>query len=293
MPMANGKLKITDLAGLLLFLLVVSSGCESMRHRLAFHRPVAAELCVLAADATKDDIVNHLNDHIGKLYAWRSDDVKITAKQHGVPISMAAKMAVESPRRLRLVVGSLAGNEVDLGSNPERFWFWMRRSDVHGIMTASYDDVEAGKPLGPVPFQPEWLIESLGVIPITSDDFQMSERPGTPRCVALTSDQVTPAGKTVRRTMIVDVGHGTIAEHTLRDASGQLIARALLSQYQRERNGARLPHRIDLHWPDNGVELTLRIGQIEVNPVNVAEQIWEMPSYPDSPVIDLTRFRPR
>ena len=54
----------------------------------------------------------------------------------------------------------------------------------------------------------------------------------------------------------------------------------------------RLPHRIDLHWPDLGVELTMRIGHIEVNPPMISEQTWTMPSPPDSPVIDLTRLRP-
>ena len=127
MPIANGQLKIADVTTLTLFLLLVSSGCESMRHQMAFRRPAPAEPCVLAAEATKDEIVNHLNDHIAKLYAWRSTEVKITAKQWGVPMSMSATMAVESPRKLRLVVGTSLGSVADLGSNPERFWFWMRR----------------------------------------------------------------------------------------------------------------------------------------------------------------------
>lgn len=288
---------VTTMLGLGLLCLTLLPGCAWMRHWMSYS-PRMAEPCVLAPDASASDIVNVLNDNISKLYAWRSTDVHITARQGGVPMTLSAVMAVESSRKLRLRVSSLAGYEVDLGSNPERFWFWMKRGDPHGIMTASYDDVADGKPMGPLPFQPEWLIEALGVIPITAAGLVMHEQPLDPRSgqtarrVAFVGDQVTPQGRTIKRTMVVDACHGVIVEHSLREPSGRLIARAGLSHYQRESNGVRLPHRIDLLWPDSGVELTLRIGAIETNPGMVSEDTWAMPTYPDSPVIDLTRFRP-
>ena len=265
---------------------------------MAFGRHAASEPCGLAPDASAEEIVNALNDNITNVYAWRSTEVKITARQAGVPMLLSAVMAVESPRKLRLIVNSLAGNEVDLGSNPERFWFWMRRGEPHGLMTASHADIADGKPMGPLPFQPDWLIEAFGVIPITAADFTMREKPidpsrgRAPRYVAFVADQVTPQGRTIQRTIVVDACRGLIVEHALREPSGRLIARAVLGHYQREANGVRLPHRIDLIWPDSGVELTMRIGHIEINPPTITEQTWAMPLYPDSPLIDLTRFRP-
>ena len=273
--------------------LLGSPGCSTMRHWMACSQHTAPEPCVLAPDATAEEIVDTLNDNVTKLYAWRSTDVKITARQGGVPIMLSAVMAVESPRKLRLIVRSFASDEVDLGSNPERFWFWMRRGDPHGILTASYDDVADGRPMGPIPFQPDWLIETLGVVPFSAAEFQMREQPGSPtRRVLFVADQVTPQGKRIQRTMLVDACQGVVLEHSLREPSGHLIARALLSNYQREPSGVRLPHRMDLHWPDSGVDLTMRMGHIEVNPAAISEQTWAMPSYPDAPVIDLTRFRP-
>lgn len=265
-------------------------GCSSMRHWMAYSRRAAPEPCVLAPEATSEEIVNVLNDNVTKLYAWRSTDVKITTRN--MP-PLSAVMAVESPRKLRLIVRSLVADEVDLGSNPERFWFWMKRGEPHGILTASYDDVADGRPMGPVPFQPDWLIETLGVVPFAAADFQMQEQPGSqPRRVLFVADQVTPQGQRVQRTMLVDACHGVILEHSLREPSGRLIARATLGNYQLEPSGVRMPHRVDLHWPASGVDLTLRIGNIEVNPGSISEQMWSMPSYPDTPVIDLTRFRP-
>lgn len=273
--------------------LLVLPGCASMRHRLAYSRRAAPEPCALAPEATADEIVNVLNDNVTKLYAWRSTDVKITARQGGVPLTLSAVMAVESPRKLRLIVRSLASDEVDLGSNSERFWFWMKRGEPHGILTASYDDVADGRPMGPIPFQPDWLIETLGVVPFAAADFQMREQPGSPsRRVLFVADQVTPQGQRVQRHMLVDACQGVVLEHSLRDAAGQLIARATLSNYQREPSGVRMPHRVDLQWPASNVDLTLRIGTIEVNPAAISEQTWSMPSFPNTPVIDLTRFRP-
>ncbi len=259
---------------------------------MACSRRAAPEPCVLAPDATSEDIVNVLNDNVTKLYAWRSTDVRIDFRKVGMP-TLNARLAVESPRKLRLIVHSLATDEVDLGSNPERFWFWMKRGEPHGILTASYDDMAEGRPMGPIPFQPDWLIETLGVVPFAASDFQMHEQPGSqPRRVLFVANQVTPQGQRVQRTMLVDAGHGAILEHSLREPSGRLIARATLSNYQLEPGGVRLPHRIDLQWPASGVKLALLIGNIEVNPASISEQTWSMPSYPDTPVIDLTRFRP-
>jgi hypothetical protein len=283
--------------GLILFAasasLLGSSGCSTIKHWMAYCRHAAPEPCVLAPDATAEEIVNTLNENVTQLYAWRSTDVKITARQGGMPITLSAVMAVESPRKLRMIVRSFAADEVDLGSNPERFWFWMRRGDPHGILTASYDDVEDGRPMGPIPFQPDWLIEALGVVPFSASEFQMRElSESQPRRVLFVAEQVTPQGKKVQRTMLVDACQGVVLEHSLRESSGRLIARATLSNYQREPSGVRLPHRVDLNWPDSGVDLTMRMGHIEVNPSAISEQTWAMPSYPDAPVIDLTRFRP-
>lgn len=288
-------LRVWVLSGLWL---LTMTGCASWRHWMAFSPRATAEPCVLAADASSEEIIDALNNNITKLYAWRSTDVKITAKQGGVPMSFSASLAVESPRKLRLIVNSIAGSEVDLGSNPERFWFWMRRGEPHGVMTASYDDLSDGRPIGPLPFQPEWLIAALGVVPWTSSDFTMHEQPAAPRSgndvrhVAFVSEQSTPQGRAVKRTMIVDACHGTIREHSLHDSTGRLVAQVTLSHYQRDPSGVRLPHRVELTWPETGVELSLKIGHIEVNPASVSEQTWSMPSYPDSPVIDLTKFRP-
>jgi hypothetical protein len=234
--------------------------------------------------------MNALNDNVTKLYAWRSTDVKITSR--GLP-PLAAVMAVESPRKLRLIVRSFASDEVDIGSNPERFWFWVRRGEPRGILTASYDDLAEGRPMGPIPFQPDWLIETLGVVPFSAAQFQMREVPGDQsRRVLFVADQVTPQGQRIHRTMLVDACQGVVLEHSLRDASGRLIARAVLGNYQRETGGVRLPHRLDLQWPDSGVDLTLRLGHIEINPTAISEQTWAMPSSAEAPVIDLTRFRP-
>ncbi len=245
----------------------------------------------LPEDATAAEIVNALNDNIATLYAWRSTDVKITVKQAGIPITLSSVMAVESPRKLRLIANSLAGSEFDLGSNHERFWFWMKRGEPHGIMTASYDDLADGRPIGPLPFQPDWLMEAFGVIPISTADFTMHELPGMPQHVAFVANQVSPQGRSFERIMVVDARRGVIVEHALREPAGRLIARAILSQYQREAEGLRLPHHIDLQWPDSGVQLTMQIGHIEINPPIISEQTWTMPSYPDSPVIDLTRIQ--
>ena len=72
-----------------------------------------------------EDVVEHLNRNTDRLHCWRANNVRIRAGKW----SLSGTIAVEKDRHLHLVVNSLRGNEVDLGSNDERFWVWSREME--------------------------------------------------------------------------------------------------------------------------------------------------------------------
>ena len=246
--------------------------------------------CRLVADPPLPDLVAHLNQNIERMASLRASNARIRSSEPGAaPITLSATMAVEAPRNFRLVASSILGSEVDLGSNDEQFWFWMKRAPQGQkyVFTASHDRLAQAQQRFPIPFQPDWLIEALGVIPI--DPSEITYEPGPPGShrATLVAQRVSPGGLPVTKTTVVDTCHGLVLEHGLYNERGQLIARAVLSGHYNDRaTNLPLPRQIDLDWPQAQLKMAITLGPVEVNSVS-APQAWQLPAIPGYPVVDL------
>ncbi|MGE5193749.1 MAG: hypothetical protein ACM3U2_14735 [Deltaproteobacteria bacterium] len=273
------------------FLLAVSAfglsgalpGCAWTRNLCGLQPPPAP--CVLSADASKEDVVAHLNDNTRKIRSWRTDRAKIRTR--GVPVPLDATIAVESPRNFRLIVSAPMGpHEADLGSNQEHFWFWNKQNQEKHVFQARHDEPAKLKRF-PIPFQPDWIIEALGVIDIDPEEVTME--PGPPKTIYLMAERVSPQGFKIRKITVVDTCRGVVTQHLLRDLHGQTIARAILSGYVRdERSQADLPTKIDLDWPQAQLEMHMTMSDIEVNPTRFPPGLWAVPHITGYSVYDLT-----
>lgn len=245
----------------------------------------APEFVPPPAQADQWQLVAHLNGNAQRIVAWRCNDATISGK--GMPIRLSAQIAVETPQRFRLVASSLTGNEADFGSNDERFWFWMRRSEPKNVFTVTHEDFRRLGPKLQIPFQPDWLMEALGVGQLDAREFRVIHDPQRP-LARLIAERLMPDGQTVQRSIVVDVRRGVILEHSLYDAAGRLLAKATLSDHRvLQPSGVTMPHRIDLEWPQADLQLTLAIPRIEVNPPNMPPGTWQIPEISDSPMVDL------
>src|SRR5262249_13984212 len=81
-------------------------------------------------------------------------------------IRLMADIAVEKNRHLRIVVSSMGGNELDLGCNDDVFWFWAKRSPDRAVMYANHEQIDLVRDTLQIPFEPDWLMEALGVAAI-------------------------------------------------------------------------------------------------------------------------------
>jgi hypothetical protein len=246
----------------------------------------------LPDDITQAELVNYLNNNTKKILAWRTTRATIATHGQGLVPTVNATVAVESPRNFRLVATNpMGGNEVDLGSNQEHFWFWNRRSAEKYVYQAQHD-VEAERMRRfPIPFQPDWIMESLGVIEIDPDqELTMQPGPAGSHIVFLTADRISPQGVKVRKMTAVDLCHGVVREHVLYDARGPMIARAVLNNHYRDKtSGCVLPRTIDLEWRQANLRLTMNLPEIEVNPSRISPQTWTIPDIRDYPILDMTQ----
>lgn len=271
--------------GVLLVLLITQPGC--IFDKWLHEEPP----CVLPAQPTKDDLVRHINERSVRLVSWRSNDVRVVTRMgRSLPVKLSAFLAVESPRNFRLAASSLLGYEADFGSNSERFWFWMRRSVQKNIFYARHEDLAAVQRRMPIPFQPDWLVETLIIAPLDGRQVRLVSD-GPPAPVAhLVVDLFSPGGQSLQRHIWIDTCTGDIVKQELRPAGGRLIARAEFGDYREDPvSQVRMPHRIELSWPFQKVTMTLHLGHVEVNPAEFSAKTWQFPAYEGYAPFDLAR----
>ena len=241
-------------------------------------------------------VVQRVNANIEHLQAWRWSDLRITGRS--LPVHLTGNIAVEGPRNFRLTAGALGmTEEADFGSNPEWFWFWIRRSQPPFVFRARHDDMQHSEMLRQaIPFQPDWLIEALGVVRIDPKQVTRMEPGENHQTVNLISELLSPSGQPVQKVIRVDQRHGVVLGHYLYDANQRLIAKADLGNHQvDQQSGVIMPHLIALEWPQAGLQISLELGQIEINPGMIPPRIWEVPNkepmYPSRDIGAATRMR--
>lgn len=262
------------------------SGCAGFRG-LGFRRgvdPIAgAPKPRWTDDPQPEDVVEHLNRNVDKLQAWRANNIRIRA--NNIPLS--GTLAVERGRRLRLVVNSIAGNEVDIGSNDDLFWVWAKRMPPPEYVVCHHKDTEAVRQAMGIPFEPEWLMQALGVSPLNSAGMSVELEP-TIRQARLVQNVTSADGHPLRKVILVDLARGLILEHSVYDDRGQRIAVARLDGHRLdESSGVIMPRRVKLDWPQNQMSLVMTLGPIEINPKGIPSQIWDMPKMQGYQVVDL------
>ncbi|QDT37244.1 hypothetical protein [Stratiformator vulcanicus] len=264
-------------------LCALSCGCSSVQK----WNPYAGKpVDVLGPGATKEEVVALVNRSASRMTGWRSTDVKVKAK--GVPISLSANMAVESPRGFRMVAESIRGYEADFGSNDERLWFWIRSAPYKHVFTCKHEEMNGIQDRMPVPFRADWMMEVLGVVPLDPEGVQLETDPGDPKLLQLLSHVELNDGRTAVRMVTVDSRTGRVVAHQLWRPEGDLIAQAFLNDYRPDdETGLELPRHIRIEWPEADTDMTLKIGEIEVNPTSVPESTWSLPKMADYPEFDL------
>ncbi len=264
----------------LLICVVVSPGCQTSSARFRPRLPsLLYRSAKIPADASKEEIVDYVNQHIEPIRSWQSTTARVHVS--GMPpVPLKAMIAVEQPKKLRVTVSmGLSGqDEFAVGSNQERLWFFMRRMEPKEILTVRHEELERLQNQMPIPFQPDWLMEVLNVSTIDASSASLVRDPDNPYIVKLISHHTNAQGAEVRKSLTVDLRKGEIREHELFDAEHRLIASAELSDYKQFPNTkARLPYSIRLRLPEQDQSVHIELRSVEINPPQLPSNLWAVP----------------
>ena len=198
-------------------------------------------------------------------------------------------MACEPPRRFRLrAQTAITGGELDIGSNDELFWLWIRRHEPPVTLYCRHDDYAKSAARKLIPLRADWMPELLGLVTFRPEDQHEGPVPLADGRIEIRTTMAGPDGA-MRKSTILDGTTGLVLEQHLFTPTGERLASVRTSRHRVDPpSGAALPRLVEVSWPASGVEFQLELTSITTNmaPADPG-QLWQMPSYEGFQPIDL------
>ncbi len=290
-----------QLGSCLLLSCLLLTGCGWLnRDKQNSKPPVANSRTPQAAD-----LVSYLNREADRLATLESEDVDLTAfvQDKRMP-GLRCFLVCEKPRSFRLTGDAVGTNYVDIGSNNDQFWFWVKDGDKPPLYYCSYADYEKGVKL-PLPFQPEWVVQALGMAKYDPNKSYKVEAKGN---TFELSEETTVQGMPVRKVTIFNAKHANdstpvVMGHVIEDAqTGKVICQATIKRVRaasfRTRQGEGsifYPSDVLLEWPAEKMSMTMKIGKASVNqpiPSDKVANYFARPDWQGLIKIDIARYQP-
>jgi len=206
----------------------------------------------------------------------------------GVP-RLSARVACEPPRRFRLQAQTaITGPELDIGSNDDLFWLWLRQHKPPVVAFCRHDQYAQSAARRLLPIRADWMPEMLGLVTFRPEDRHQGPFPLADGRLEIRSTISLPDGELLKST-ILDGTTGLVAEQHLFTAAGERLASVRTSRHRVDPpSGAALPHLVEVSWPASGVDFTIELASIVTNSsAGDPGQLWQMPAYPGYDPIDL------
>ncbi len=240
----------------------------------------------LPPQASLDQVINAVHDNTQRVRSLMSTQAVLVVP--GVP-RLSARVACEPPRRFRLQAQtSLTGPELDIGSNDDLFWLWLRQHQPPITAFCRHDQYTQSKARQLLPIRADWMPELLGLVNFRPDDAHDGPYPQADGRIEIRSRIDSGEGGLVKST-ILDGTTGLVAEQHLFTPAGERLASVRTSRYRVDPpSGAALPHLVEVSWPASGVDFKLELSAITVNGASPdPTQLWQMPAYPGYEPVDL------
>lgn len=261
------------------FSLLLTSGCSWLTN--SFHRGLTPPQ-IFNQQVTKEQIITTVN---ANSQAIRSMQAKVQVRATGTP-TLSGDLSVEQPSRLRMQVGLLGmtNSGLDLGSNDNEFWVWIKSALPGGqppaVLFASHEQYERSAVKQAIPIEPAWVIDSLGLAyfdPRLQHEGPIARPDGS---LEIRSRYQSQAGVMLKSTIVDPRTSVVIAQELYRDGRKVAASKASKHQYFPEIN-ASIPRLIEieagLNTPQPG-KVTIELSGILPNSIDAGYVgLWEMP----------------
>jgi len=236
---------------------------------------------------TLEQITSAVNNNSSRIRQLRAESATVAAP--GYP-ALNADIVLERPRRFRMkaTFTSMTGTEMDLGSNDDLFWVWIKRQQPPGIYYARHDEFANSPVRKLAPVEPDWLINALGVVEFKPDSVHEGPYQRGENQWQVRSTSQTAQGK-VTRDAIIDGTYGWVLKQDLYDERGSLIASTRASKYRwYPAEQVSLPSKVEVKLPVSNLAFQIDVPNYQINRLDVDPAVlWSMPQT-GAPLVNLT-----
>jgi hypothetical protein len=238
-------------------------------------------------------VIDAVNRNNGPIQSFSTSQASLSSP--GMGPTLRANVAFERQKRLRLRADFMSMPELDLGSNDDGFWFWVKRNQPPAVYWCRHDQFAASAARQMIPVEPEWVIESLGIGVFDPSLPHQGPYQLPNNRLEIRTVRETPQGPCLKVT-IVDASQAWILEQRLHDAQGRMLAASATSRHRQDpATGLWMPQQVQINCPLAQFSLKLDLGPVQINRLQGdPAQLWSVPNYPGAPLVDLAdpRFRP-
>jgi hypothetical protein len=261
---------------------------QMMMNPFAASGPAAPE--VLMEGASLDQIIAAVNQNSARIQSLSMTNATITIPDIlGLPL-LNGNIAAERPGRFRLTAATaVTGPEMDLGSNDELFWMWVRRNQPPAVYFCRHAQFANSNIRQVMPVEPSWLLAALGIVDLDPASVFAGPSPRPDGTVELRSWLQSASG-TLQRVTVIDARRAWVIEQYVYDQSGaNLLASAVAESHRYYPiEQVSLPERISIKLPPANLALKLNLGTVQINQLTAdRQQLWSMPALAGYPQYDL------
>jgi hypothetical protein len=256
-------------------LLAAASGASCPQMLQRYTQPIPR---ALPGDATLTQVVDVVNNNAAGIQSLYTNHGSISVA--GLP-SLRALIAFQRQRNFRLRADTaFTGPEVDLGSDDQQFWFWIKRNQPPALYSCRHDQFATSPARAMIPIEPDWLIRALGVVTFEPGVVHQGPTPVSAGRLEVRTPPITPGGNT--RVTVIDATRGIVLEEHVYNPQGGRLATALLSRHRRDpTTGITLPRHVDLQLPEAKMEIGIDLNNLQINALNPGQSdLFTRPTYP-------------
>lgn len=216
--------------------------------------------------------INQVNKYNKSIKNFISDDVDIKITNN--VFQLKGCILYEKNRNFRLLINSVAGKEIDIGSNDQYLWFWSKRIKPQALYYALHEDIYLTRLK--TPFHPIWMMESLGLNEINLKTYYYNQQNNL---IYLYYLETNTLNEPVIRVIAIDSNVNKIIKQYVFQRS-IMICSVDISYIN------NLPSEIKYKWYEENTSMTLVLNNVQKNmPINNVN--WHMPNM--SPKIDMAK----
>lgn len=267
--------------------LVAFSGCRSWPWHRAPQTPTSPQL--FQDEPTLAELIGAVNANTDRVNQLQADSVTLSLT--GAPI-LRGNLKFERPKNFRMIAGltQLTGSEVDVGSNSELFWVWIKRMDQ--IYYARHEEFVNSPARTAVPLEPSWLVEAIGLPRFDAGDRHEGPIDRGNNQYEIRS-YLSGANRGKTKVTIIDGAYGWVLSQAMYDEKNQLAASAIATEHRYYAGaGVVLPATVEINLPTAGQTARIDVAEYTINQLTGdPARLWAMPETTAEP-LDLSKMSP-